>query len=112
MSTVPKIRPFNVKTALGEAIGDIVNVDQYRQVNIYRAPNGGAGMFAMFPNYMDDDAIRASLIPVLEGPGLLPRQVITDQVSDALVAGTADVPCHELSVELRLPSGAALNLKQ
>ena len=87
-----KARQFNIKTALGDAIGDIVNIAAHRQVNIYLPPNGGAALFAVFPNYMDDDEIRASLVPVLEGPGLLPNQDITDQIADALAAGTAGIP--------------------
>lgn len=101
MNQAIKPRPFLIKTEAGDAAGDIVAIPDFRQVNLYRMPHSGPAIFAMFPNHMDDDEIRAALRPVLEGPPQLPGFNITDQVPGAVAAGTAPV-VNEIPVDVRV----------
>jgi hypothetical protein len=96
-----KPRPFLIKTEAGDATGDIVAITDFRQVNLYTTPNNGPAMFAMFPNHMDDDEIRAALRPVLEGSPQLPGFNITDQVAGAVAAGTVPV-VNEVPADVRI----------
>ena len=88
---IPKARHFNIKTDIGEAIADILNEQDRRQVNVYQSPNG-IGLFAVFPSHMDDGEIRQALMPVLVDADLEGEQNITERVPGALVAGTVTLP--------------------